>query len=116
MNLAEPLRQRARTAPDHPAIRYERSAASTMPEQVSRRWTERFGRRMFEGYRPQETAEALRDGWPGFKVWPGGHGTLNTFRSVRVGLILGEYRNDSKQVKAATPARRRGSAAQRRSR
>jgi long-chain acyl-CoA synthetase len=26
------------------------SAASTMPEEVSRRWTERFGRRVYEGY------------------------------------------------------------------
>lgn len=32
------------------SIRYEMSAASTMPEAISRRWTERFGRRIFEGY------------------------------------------------------------------
>jgi long-chain acyl-CoA synthetase len=32
------------------SIRYEMSAASTMPEEISRRWTERFGRRIFEGY------------------------------------------------------------------
>ncbi len=35
---------------DLSSIRYEMSAASTMPEAVSRRWTERFGRRVFEGY------------------------------------------------------------------
>jgi long-chain acyl-CoA synthetase len=35
---------------DLSSIRYEMSAASTMPEAVSRRWTERFGRRIFEGY------------------------------------------------------------------
>jgi long-chain acyl-CoA synthetase len=35
---------------DLSSIRYEMSAASTMPEEVSRRWTERFGRRVFEGY------------------------------------------------------------------
>jgi long-chain acyl-CoA synthetase len=35
---------------DLSSIRYEMSAASTMPEEVSRRWTERFGRRIFEGY------------------------------------------------------------------
>jgi long-chain acyl-CoA synthetase len=35
---------------DLSSIRYEMSAASTMPEEVSRRWTERFGRRVYEGY------------------------------------------------------------------
>lgn len=35
---------------DLSSIRYEMSAASTMPEEVSRRWTERFGRRIYEGY------------------------------------------------------------------
>ncbi len=35
---------------DLSSIRYEMSAASTMPEEVSRRWTERFGRRIHEGY------------------------------------------------------------------
>ncbi|HRO58047.1 MAG TPA: long-chain fatty acid--CoA ligase [Burkholderiaceae bacterium] len=35
---------------DLSSIRYEMSAAATMPEEVSRRWTERFGRRVFEGY------------------------------------------------------------------
>ena len=35
---------------DLSSIRYEMSAASTMPEEISRRWTERFGRRIFEGY------------------------------------------------------------------
>jgi long-chain acyl-CoA synthetase len=35
---------------DLSSIRYEMSAASTMPEEISRRWTERFGRRVFEGY------------------------------------------------------------------
>lgn len=35
---------------DLSSIRYEMSAASTLPEAVSRRWTERFGRRIFEGY------------------------------------------------------------------
>ena len=31
-------------------IRYEFSAAATMPQEVSRRWTERFGRPVYEGY------------------------------------------------------------------
>lgn len=35
---------------DLSSLRYEMSAASTMPEAVSRRWTERFGRRVYEGY------------------------------------------------------------------
>ncbi|HEY5634144.1 MAG TPA: long-chain fatty acid--CoA ligase [Burkholderiaceae bacterium] len=35
---------------DLSSIRYEMSAAATMPEEISRRWTERFGRRVFEGY------------------------------------------------------------------
>ncbi|HVL56359.1 MAG TPA: long-chain fatty acid--CoA ligase [Burkholderiaceae bacterium] len=35
---------------DLSSIRYEMSAAATMPEEVSRRWTERFGRRVYEGY------------------------------------------------------------------
>jgi long-chain acyl-CoA synthetase len=32
------------------SIRYEFSAAATMPQEISRRWTERFGRPVFEGY------------------------------------------------------------------
>ena len=35
---------------DLSSIRYEMSAAATMPEEISRRWTERFGRRVYEGY------------------------------------------------------------------
>jgi long-chain acyl-CoA synthetase len=35
---------------DLSSIRYEMSAASTMPEEISRRWAERFGRRVYEGY------------------------------------------------------------------
>jgi len=35
---------------DLSSIRYEMSAASTMPEEISRRWAERFGRRVHEGY------------------------------------------------------------------
>ena len=35
---------------DLSSLRYEMSAAATMPEEVSRRWTERFGRRVYEGY------------------------------------------------------------------
>lgn len=35
---------------DLSSIRYEMSAASTMPEAISRRWAERFGRRVYEGY------------------------------------------------------------------
>ncbi len=35
---------------DLSSIRYEMSAAATMPEEISRRWTERFGRRIYEGY------------------------------------------------------------------
>src|SRR5262245_48976960 len=32
------------------SIRFEFSAAATMPQEISRRWTERFGRPVFEGY------------------------------------------------------------------
>jgi long-chain acyl-CoA synthetase len=32
------------------SIDYYFSAAATMPEEISRRWTERFGRRVYEGY------------------------------------------------------------------
>jgi len=32
------------------SVRYEFSAASTMPREISARWTERFGRPVFEGY------------------------------------------------------------------
>jgi long-chain acyl-CoA synthetase len=35
---------------DLSSIRYEFSAAATMPPEISRRWTERFGRPVFEGY------------------------------------------------------------------
>lgn len=35
---------------DLSSLRYEMSAAATMPEEISRRWTERFGRRVYEGY------------------------------------------------------------------
>jgi long-chain acyl-CoA synthetase len=35
---------------DFSSLRYEFSAAAKMPEQVSREWTERFGRRVYEGY------------------------------------------------------------------
>ncbi len=35
---------------DLSSIRYEMSAAATLPEEISRRWTERFGRRVYEGY------------------------------------------------------------------
>ncbi|MFA7504591.1 MAG: AMP-binding protein [Burkholderiaceae bacterium] len=35
---------------DLSSIRFEMSAAATMPEQVSRQWFERFGRRVYEGY------------------------------------------------------------------
>lgn len=35
---------------DLSSIRYEMSAAAPMPEEISRRWTERFGRRIYEGY------------------------------------------------------------------
>lgn len=38
------------SAYDLSSLRYEMSAAATMPEEISRRWTERFGRRVFEGY------------------------------------------------------------------
>jgi long-chain acyl-CoA synthetase len=33
-----------------PSIRYEFSAAATMPREISARWTERFGRPVYEGY------------------------------------------------------------------
>lgn len=35
---------------DLSSIRYDFSAAATMPQEVSRAWTERFGRRIYEGY------------------------------------------------------------------
>jgi long-chain acyl-CoA synthetase len=35
---------------DLASIRYEFSAAATMPQEISRRWTERFGRPVYEGY------------------------------------------------------------------
>jgi len=35
---------------DLSSLRFEMSAAATMPEEISRRWTERFGRRIYEGY------------------------------------------------------------------
>jgi long-chain acyl-CoA synthetase len=35
---------------DISSIRYYFSAAATMPEEISRRWTERFGSRIYEGY------------------------------------------------------------------
>jgi long-chain acyl-CoA synthetase len=35
---------------DLSSIRYDFSAAATMPQEVSRRWTDRFGRPVFEGY------------------------------------------------------------------
>ncbi len=35
---------------DLSSIRYEFSAAATMPQEISRRWTERFGRPVWEGY------------------------------------------------------------------
>jgi long-chain acyl-CoA synthetase len=35
---------------DLASVRYEFSAAATMPQEISRRWTERFGRPVFEGY------------------------------------------------------------------
>ena len=35
---------------DLSSIRYEFSAAATMPQEISRRWTERFGRPVCEGY------------------------------------------------------------------
>jgi long-chain acyl-CoA synthetase len=38
------------SAYDLTSLRYEMSAAATMPEEISRRWTERFGRRVYEGY------------------------------------------------------------------
>lgn len=38
------------SAYDLSSIRYEFSAAATMPKEISSRWTERFGRRVYEGY------------------------------------------------------------------
>ena len=38
------------TRADLASIRYEFSAAATMPQEISRRWTERFRRPVFEGY------------------------------------------------------------------
>ena len=38
------------SAYDLSSMRYEMSAAATMPEEISRRWTDRFGRRVYEGY------------------------------------------------------------------
>jgi long-chain acyl-CoA synthetase len=35
---------------DLASVRYDFSAAATMPQEISRRWTERFGRPVFEGY------------------------------------------------------------------
>jgi long-chain acyl-CoA synthetase len=35
---------------DLSSIRYEFSAAATMPQEISRRWSERFGRPVYEGY------------------------------------------------------------------
>ncbi len=35
---------------DLSSIRYEMSAAATMPEEISRRWAQQFGRRVYEGY------------------------------------------------------------------
>jgi len=35
---------------DLSSIRYDFSAAATMPQEISRRWTERFGRPIYEGY------------------------------------------------------------------
>jgi len=35
---------------DLSSIRYEFSAAATMPQEIARRWTERFGRPVYEGY------------------------------------------------------------------
>jgi long-chain acyl-CoA synthetase len=41
---------------DLSTLRYEMSAAATLPEAISRQWTERFGRRIFEGYGLTECA------------------------------------------------------------
>jgi long-chain acyl-CoA synthetase len=38
------------SAYDLSSIRYDFSAAATMPQEISRRWTERFGRPVYEGY------------------------------------------------------------------
>jgi long-chain acyl-CoA synthetase len=35
---------------DLSSVRYEFSAAATMPQEISRRWAERFGRPVYEGY------------------------------------------------------------------
>ncbi len=77
MNIAQHVERAARWLPAHPAIifegfgvptvfiallnmdlsghdlssiRYEFSAAATMPQEISRRWAERFGRPVYEGY------------------------------------------------------------------
>ena len=42
--------QRGPRQHDLSSIDYYFSAAATMPEEISRRWTERFGRRVYEGY------------------------------------------------------------------
>lgn len=44
------------TRADLSSIRYEFSAAATMPREISRQWTERFGRPVFEGYGLTETS------------------------------------------------------------
>ena len=41
---------------DLSSLRYDFSAAATMPEEIARRWTERFGRPVFEGYGLTETS------------------------------------------------------------
>jgi long-chain acyl-CoA synthetase len=41
---------------DLASIRYWFSAAATMPQEISRRWTERFGRPIYEGYGLTETS------------------------------------------------------------
>lgn len=41
---------------DLSSLRYEMSAASSLPEEIARRWTARFGRRIYEGYGLTETS------------------------------------------------------------
>ncbi|MFD2234539.1 class I adenylate-forming enzyme family protein [Phaeospirillum tilakii] len=41
---------------DLSSLRYEMSAAATLPEEISRRWFDRFGRRIYEGYGLTECA------------------------------------------------------------
>jgi len=41
---------------DLSSIRYDFSAAATMPQEISRRWTERVGRPIYEGYGLTETS------------------------------------------------------------